>query len=89
MSKDVFLGDVVISTAGKDKDKKFLVIDKKDDFLYLVDGKSRRQQNPKKKSIKHVKIIVSQGQIDLANEINKGNLVGAKRIKSALANKKI
>ena len=88
MRKDVSSGDVVVSTAGKDKDKRFLVIDKKDGFLYLVDGKSRRQLNPKKKSVKHVKVIIPQGQVDLAEEINKGNLVGAKRIKSALAKQK-
>ena len=47
-------GDVVRSAAGHDKDQFFLVLREEGDFLWLVDGKSRRLETPKRKRRKHV-----------------------------------
>ena len=46
------IGDVVISTAGRDKGKIFLVIDIYGKFAYIADGKVRKVLNCKKKNIK-------------------------------------
>lgn len=54
-------GDVVRSTAGHDKDGLFLVLQAEGDFLWLVDGKRRKLETPKKKRRKHV---VSRGGLD-------------------------
>lgn len=48
------IGDVVISTAGRDCGQVFLVFDVKDDFVYVVNGKLRKISSPKKKNIKHI-----------------------------------
>ena len=45
-------GDVVRSTAGHDKDGLFLVLQAEGDFLWLVDGKRRKLETPKKKTAK-------------------------------------
>ncbi len=50
------LAQIVKSIAGRDKEDYFLIIDFDDDFLYLVDGKHRRLEKPKKKKKKHVAI---------------------------------
>jgi len=47
-------GQVVFSKSGRDKGKPFIVINTRDEYLYLVDGKLRTLNNPKKKKIKHV-----------------------------------
>lgn len=47
-------GQIVKSKAGRDKGKFFVIIDKEDEYLYLVDGILRRIDNPKKKKIKHI-----------------------------------
>ena len=47
-------GDVVRSAAGHDKEELFLVLREEGDFLWLVDGKSRKLEAPKKKRRKHV-----------------------------------
>ena len=47
-------GDVVRSTAGHDKDGLFLVLQAEGDFVWLVDGKRRKLETPKKKRRKHV-----------------------------------
>ena len=69
MLKDIRSGDVVISTAGKDQGKTFLVTEIKDGFLFLVDGKTRKPSAPKKKSPKHVKLVCEQALTTLADQI--------------------
>jgi large subunit ribosomal protein L14e len=50
------LGQVVISNAGRDSDKFFIVVDIIDkNYVLLVDGSLRKLDNPKKKKVKHIK----------------------------------
>lgn len=50
-------GSLVYSIAGRDKGGVFVVVNRKDGFCYLVDGKVRKCDNPKKKKEKHVKSV--------------------------------
>ena len=47
-------GDIVVATAGKEKNQIFVVSDIDDKYCYLVDGKRLKLTKPKKKSLKHV-----------------------------------
>ena len=47
-------GDVVIATAGKEKNQIFVVIEVNEKYCFLVDGKRLKLTKPKKKSLKHV-----------------------------------
>ena len=47
-------GHVVRSVAGHDRGDLFLVLREEGDFLWLVDGKGRKLETPKKKRRKHV-----------------------------------
>ncbi|MCL1830485.1 MAG: KOW domain-containing RNA-binding protein [Oscillospiraceae bacterium] len=49
-------GTIVISLAGRDKDKYLAVISADEKTLYLANGKLRSIVSPKKKNIKHVSI---------------------------------
>ena len=49
------------SKAGHDKEEIFIIINKEEEYVYLVDGKSRILDKPKKKKIKHIQVI---NQID-------------------------
>ncbi|MEA4846218.1 MAG: KOW domain-containing RNA-binding protein [Clostridiaceae bacterium] len=54
--QDISLGQIVISTAGRDKDCKFIVlciIDEK--YVYISDGDIRKVEKPKRKKIKHLR----------------------------------
>ncbi|MGI6585734.1 MAG: RNA-binding protein [Gracilibacteraceae bacterium] len=54
--QDISLGQIVISTAGRDKGRKFVVlciIDEK--YVYISDGDIRKAEKPKLKKIKHLK----------------------------------
>jgi ribosomal protein L14E/L6E/L27E len=54
--QDLSIGQIVISTAGRDKEHKFVVSGIIDDkFVYISDGDMRKLEKPKKKKTKHLK----------------------------------
>jgi len=48
------VGQVVFAKSGRDKGRAFIVLCVDDEYLYLVDGRLRTLQKPKKKKVKHV-----------------------------------
>ena len=52
--QEITIGQLVFSKAGRDKGNPFLVVETADQYVYLVDGKMRRLDQPKKKKIKHI-----------------------------------
>lgn len=48
-------GTIVISLAGHDKDAYYVLFDSDSNFVYLVDGKTRTLEKPKKKNRKHIR----------------------------------
>jgi len=51
------VGHIVISLAGRDKERPFYVLKTEDNFVYLADGSLRRIEACKKKKRKHVKVV--------------------------------
>lgn len=51
------IGSVVISMAGRDADRYFVVVAycKETDYVLIADGALRKVDNPKKKKLKHLK----------------------------------
>lgn len=47
-------GDVVVSTAGHDMGDVFLIDDTLGEYAFIVDGKNRTLDKPKKKKLKHL-----------------------------------
>ena len=47
-------GQVVYSKSGHDKGLPFIVISVEGEYVYIVDGKRRRLEKPKRKKIKHI-----------------------------------
>lgn len=50
-------GEFAISKSGHDKDSLYIIIKEEDEYVYLVDGKYKLLNNPKKKNKKHVQCI--------------------------------
>ncbi len=84
MEKTVKKGDLVESKAGRDKGEIFLVIDVKREFVFLVNGKVRKVLNPKKKNIKHIKLVSAESLNGLAERIQSGQPVGNERVKKEI-----
>lgn len=56
MSDRLEPGRLVVSTAGRDRGKYYLVLEKAPDSrVYVVDGEIRKMANPKRKNEKHLK----------------------------------
>lgn len=51
---NIFQGDVVVATAGKEKNQIFVVVNIDSTYCWLVDGDRLKLTKPKKKSLKHV-----------------------------------
>ena len=51
------VGQLVIATAGRDANKKFIITCIiNDQYVYISDGDTRKLENPKKKKLKHLKL---------------------------------
>ena len=54
-TRDMTIGQVVKSRAGRDNGRIFIVLDIIDDqHVYIVDGDIRKLDNPKQKKVKHL-----------------------------------
>lgn len=47
-------GSLVLALRGKEKNQYFVVCEREENFVYIVDGKRLKTSNPKKKNLKHV-----------------------------------
>ncbi|MBS4024176.1 MAG: KOW domain-containing RNA-binding protein [Clostridia bacterium] len=71
---DVQLGQLVISKAGRDKEKAYLIAKILDEsFVAVVDGSLRKLTQPKRKNIKHLQVTNK-----VASEIREKLLAGAR-----------
>lgn len=62
-------GMLAKSLAGHDKDKIYVILMLDDTFVYLVDGKYKTLENPKKKKKIHVQLIREQYNIEEADDV--------------------
>jgi len=76
------VGGFALSKAGHDFGKRYVIIRIENEYVYLVDGRIRTLECPKKKKIKHMTML---NQIDrsLADKINNKE-VKNEEIKSAI-----
>lgn len=51
------IGEFAKSKAGHDKDEIFIIFNIEEEYVYLVNGKSRTVDKPKKKKLKHIQVI--------------------------------
>ena len=52
------VGDIVLALAGRDSERLFAVVGIVDEnYVYIADGKSRKIDLPKKKKIKHIRLV--------------------------------
>lgn len=76
------VGGFVVSTAGHDLGKCYVIFQTDSEYVYLVDGKIRTLNNIKKKKKKHIKMLDESDQIIIDKLIN--NTVRNEEIKRAI-----
>ena len=72
MTKYYCKGAVVRAIAGREKNEIFIIWNVDDNYAYLINGKSRPIENPKKKNIKHLNLLCKSELtgLDLENLTN-------------------
>ena len=58
MEPEIRISDVVVSTAGRDRDQLFYVIGTEGVYTLLANGKDRTLEKPKRKKLKHVSKVL-------------------------------
>lgn len=72
-NKSFEVGDIVLALAGRDEEKLFAVIDIiNGSYVFIADGKSRKTEAPKKKKIRHLK-LVKKAEADYIKSLNLKN----------------
>ena len=81
---DISKSDVVISTAGRDRDGLFYVLQRDGEFVWIADGKGRKIENPKRKKLKHVR-RVTRADSRVAEKLRNGDTVLNSELRRDLA----
>ena len=77
------IGNIVISTMGRDKGLYFIVVGVEENYVYLVDGSVRKVDKPKKKKIKHIE-LTSLYDENIATKVKNKHKITNQDIKRAL-----
>ncbi len=80
---DIYPGALVVATAGRDKDKFFVVMAVDDNYAYISDGRTRKVDVPKKKKLKHLKTT------DYVSETLKEKLICGQMVTNSMVRKEI
>lgn len=65
-------GMLASSKTGRDKDRVYIIIKEEKEYVYLVNGLSRKLNKPKKKNKKHIQIIKKMQEPGLTEKIKQG-----------------
>lgn len=77
------IGTLAFSKAGHDKDELFIIIKEEPEYIYLVDGKNRTLEKPKKKNKKHIQVVHFIEE-SLLEKINENKRISNEDIKRAI-----
>ncbi len=54
MDEKFSIGDIVLSKAGRDAGKHFVIVKRDGNFAHIANGKLHKIEKPKKKKLKHI-----------------------------------
>ncbi|NLW25478.1 MAG: RNA-binding protein [Clostridia bacterium] len=83
LTRELKKGQLVKSRAGRDKNRFYLVYNWDHEFVYVVDGKYRGIQNPKKKNLRHLWYTEKIAE-EISLKLNNGEKVTNADIRKAL-----
>ena len=81
---NIFVSDVVVSTAGRDQGRLYYVISTDELFLMLVNGKDRTLDKPKRKKRKHAQKVL-RSETRVAGKLRLGDKVLNSELRRDLA----
>jgi len=82
MMNEFEVGGFAVSTAGHDSDQCYVIFQIEEEYVYLVDGRIRTVERPKRKKKKHIQML-EQSDTILADKV-KNKSVKNEEIKRAI-----
>ena len=79
-------GDIVKSSAGRDRESYFFVLDIEKGYALLADGKLRKVESPKRKNLRHI-VFISDEESKVRTKILQKEKLQNAEIRKALAAK--
>lgn len=76
--------DIVVSLAGRDKGRRFFVLETDGNYAVIADGKVRKLENPKRKKLKHLR-LAARTDSTVAEKIRQGDIVLNSELRRDLA----
>lgn len=76
--------DIIVSLAGRDKGQTFYVLGVEGEYAFLVNGKTRKIENPKRKKLKHLR-FAARVDSKVAEKIRNGDKVLNSELRRDLA----
>ena len=73
-NSDITVSNVVVSRAGRDQGEWFYVVDADETYLFLVNGKDRPLDKPKRKKRKHAQLVL-RSETRVAVKLKSGDKV--------------
>ena len=81
---EIHRSDIVLSEAGRDKGMLFFVIDTGGVYVSLANGKERKLEHPKRKKLKHVRLVLRPDS-SVAAKLRSGDKVLNSELRRELA----
>ena len=81
---DISKADIIVSMAGRDRGKLYFVLRVEDGYAYLIDGKQRTMENPKRKKLKHLRFAARMDS-NVARKLLQGDKVPSSELRRDLA----
>ncbi|MDE7015371.1 MAG: hypothetical protein K2P19_11965 [Kineothrix sp.] len=79
------VGMFAISKAGHDKGTIYLIVKEEAEYVYLLDGRLKKAEKPKKKNKKHIQIIKKEADDILKEKLFYGRHIYNEEIRKAIA----
>jgi ribosomal protein L14E/L6E/L27E len=81
---DIFnVGDIVLSTMGRDSGRHYIIMETEENYVYICDGDFHKVDKPKKKKRKHIKTTGAVSEY-VAGKIAEGTKVTNTELRRAI-----
>ena len=84
MDSEFNAGDIVLSNAGRDSGRYYIVMETEENFAFICDGDLHKTDKPKKKKFKHLKSAMKNSEY-ISGKIAEGAKVTNAELRRAIS----
>ena len=77
------VGKFAKSKAGHDKDQIYVIVKEDEEYVYLMDGKTKTVDKPKKKKKRHIQVILKEDE-NVSRKLQENETLTNEEIKAAI-----